>query len=280
MKSPLFLLTALATAALLPACGRQARTDSANDAPAMRSESICFDAFEYQVSNELTGSADDYFRESDLVYTDSISLVFPVRIGDKGLDMLRDSIIRLAFDTIGCSIDSIISNYVCNDVRQFSYPTRRVAPVDIFGADGYELISGSVVNYNPSLLVYEVANSSYSPGAAHGITTRNYLNYDISAGRLINGSFMFAPGKRAELAQLIARRAAEMTQVIGPTQIESLPEHDNFYINPEGEIVFVYQPYEVASYAQGLISINFFPSELADYLTTEALKYFALNDLN
>ena len=246
----------------------------------MRSESICFDAFEYQVSNELTGSADDYFRESDLVYTDSISLVFPVRIGDKGLDMLRDSIIRLAFDTIGCSIDSIISNYVCNDVRQFSYPTRRVAPVDIFGADGYELISGSVVNYNPSLLVYEVANSSYSPGAAHGITTRNYLNYDISAGRLINGSFMFAPGKRAELAQLIARRAAEMTQVIGPTQIESLPEHDNFYINPEGEIVFVYQPYEVASYAQGLISINFFPSELADYLTTEALKYFALDDLN
>ena len=112
MKSPLFLLTALATAALLPACGRQARTDSANDAPAMRSESICFDAFEYQVSNELTGSADDYFRESDLVYTDSISLVFPVRIGDKGLDMLRDSIIRLAFDTIGCSIDSIISNYL------------------------------------------------------------------------------------------------------------------------------------------------------------------------
>lgn len=279
MKSSILLAASIIAAALFTACSSQEKTD-ANDAPSLQTVSVSFDAINYQVSHELTGSADDYFRDADIVYTDSVSLVLPMKMADNDLATLRDSIISLAFDTTGTDIDKIISDYVSRDAKQFSFPTKQVAPVDIYSADGFEMIAGSVVNYNPSLLVYEVANSSYSPGAAHGITSRFYINYDLIGDRLLNGKFMFAEAKRGELAKAIAARANEMTEIIGPTEIDSLPDRDNFYINPEGEIVFVFQPYEVASYAQGLISINLYPAELADYLTPEAQKYFHLDDLN
>lgn len=48
---------------------------------------------------------------------------------------------------------------------------------------------------------------------------------------------------------------------------------------PGGEIVFVYQPYEVASYAQGKIRVSFYPYELVDYMTPFAVNYFKLSDI-
>lgn len=283
MKSPYLLLTALIlTAASFSACDKQADNNNDNDkyAAVRHSESLDFDAIEFQSSYRLLKSADDYFRDSDLVYTDSVSLVLPNDKPGRDLSQLRDSILSLAFGAYSPNTDSLIVAFVDSDVRQFSYSAEAVPAVGVDSADGYQLISGSIVNYNPSLLVYEVANSTYSPGTVHGVTSRNYINYDIKANRILDGSLMFAADRRAELAVLLNRRAAEMSDVIGPTQIDSLPEGDNYYINPEGEIVFVYQPYEVASYAQGLISISFYPVELAEYLTPEAIKYFSLDDMN
>ena len=42
-----------------------------------------------------------------------------------------------------------------------------------------------------------------------------------------------------------------MEASIGSTDITEIPCGGNFYLTPDGEIVFSYQPYEVASYAQG-----------------------------
>lgn len=282
MKSPFILLTALLlTAASFQACDRQTCNNNDNGKSAVRhTESIDFDAIEYQASYRLLKSADDYFRDSDLVYTDSISLVIPRDKPGRELAQLRDSILSMAFGSYSHNIDSLITAFVADDARQFSYSTEAVPSVGIDSADGYQWVSGSIVNYNPSLLVYEVANSTYSPGAAHGVTSRNYINYDLVKNRILNGNLMFASDKRVALAAMINRRAAEMADVIGPTQIDALPENDNYYIDPEGEIVFVYQPYEVASYAQGLISISFYPVELAEYLTPEAMQYFSLDDMN
>lgn len=272
------MAAALAAAAFISCSQSSEKTDSEQSA-INRRESIRFSAIQLQTSNRLVGSADDYFRDNDIIYTDSISLVMPDTLPGIDLSSLRDSIIRMAFDTTGTDINHIISDFVSRDAQQFSYPTETVEATDINSADGFDLIVGSVINYNPSLLVYEVANSSYMPVAAHGITTRNYINFDLVDGRMLDGAFMFDSAKRKELAGVIAARAREMTEIIGPTEIDSLPDNDNFYISPEGEITFVYQPYEVASYAQGLISISFYPAELADYLTPGAMKYFHLDDL-
>ena len=43
--------------------------------------------------------------------------------------------------------------------------------------------------------------------------------------------------------------------------------------------MFVYKPYEIASFAQGIISIPFYPYELVDYMTAESIDLFNLVDL-
>ena len=70
-----------------------------------------------------------------------------------------------------------------------------------------------------------------------------------------------------------------MADKIVTTTITDLPCDNNFYISSEGEIVFSYQPYEVASYAQGIIDIPFYPYELVSYMTPYAINFFGLTDL-
>ena len=82
-----------------------------------------------------------------------------------------------------------------------------------------------------------------------------------------------------DLPALIARRAIEQEATFGPTKISSLPANDNFYISADGEIVFAYQPYEIASYAQGFINVPFFPYELAEHMTPAGLAIFGLDSI-
>jgi hypothetical protein len=81
------------------------------------------------------------------------------------------------------------------------------------------------------------------------------------------------------LPERIAEQAEAMSDMIGPTTVGDLPADGNFYISSEGEIVFAYQPYEVASYAQGPINIPFYSYELIDYMTDEGIALFHLEDL-
>ena len=75
---------------------------------------------------------------------------------------------------------------------------------------------------------------------------------------------------------MLRQRATQLAPAIGPTDIQSLPSMGNFYISLDDALVFVYQPYEVASYAQGSIAISFYPYQLTELLTPLGLKIFHL----
>lgn len=117
------------------------------------------------------------------------------------------------------------------------------------------------------------------PRAAHGMTVKHYINYLTDSGKIITLNDIFTPAGIADLPAIIAKRAADRVAILGPTEVDSLPANGNFYISPSREIVFSYQPYEVASFAQGFINIAFYPYELVSYMTPEAIKYFGLTDM-
>jgi hypothetical protein len=96
---------------------------------------------------------------------------------------------------------------------------------------------------------------------------------------LLSARDIFRPETTDSLVATIQTQADALEQVIGPTTITALPANDNFMLAPGGEIVFVYQPYEVASYAQGKIRVSFYPYELVDYMTPFAVNYFKLSDI-
>lgn len=130
---------------------------------------------------------------------------------------------------------------------------------------------------------YRLLNSAREFGADGDITYADsvclLMPVRIAGSRVLSARDIFRPETTDSLVATIQTQADALEQVIGPTTITALPANDNFMLAPGGEIVFVYQPYEVASYAQGKIRVSFYPYELVDYMTPFAVNYFKLSDI-
>lgn len=235
-----------------------------------------FRVAEHGSAFRLLNSASEFGIGEDVVVADSVSFILPSHIYGADINPLLDSIMSLAFDSVGADFDAVMRGHVLSTAGQLGYA---VEPVDTNAADGFNTIVGSVVNMTPELLVYSVRTDEYKPRAANGMSTEYYINYDMARGRVLTFDSLFEPSRQQDLVAAIQSQADAIEQVIGPTTITELPYRSNFMLSPSGEIVFVYQPMEVASHAQSFIRIPFYTYELAEYMTPFAKEYFKLNDL-
>ena len=228
----------------------------------------------------LKGSAKALDHRDDLIFVDSVSLLMPSLVENKDVRYIQDAILKAAFDSTAVDHASLIEDYFEKNAREIGFEAvPSDSSLNYIQADGYEMIRGYVINLTPGLMVYCVSNYNMMPIAAHGMQTRSYINYSIDTNKVISLSDLFTPEGLSALPSLIAKRAEDNVAVNGPTEITALPANGNFYLSPAGEIVFAYQPYEVASYAQGFINIAFYPYELINYLTPSAVSYFGLSDI-
>lgn len=229
----------------------------------------------------LTDSFSEIEGDREMMFLDSVSMVIPTMIGRNDIRPLQDSIFMTAFDTIGTDYHAVIKSYFMKTVDQSGYayqPTDKKVPFS--QTDGCEIVKGNVVNLSSQWFVYCVSHESMVPRAAHGMRINEYINYRINDGHVITLTDLFTEEGLKQLPELIAERADNNRALYGPTEIASLPANNNFYISSDEEIVFSYQPYEVASYAQGFINIAFYPYELVSYMTPQAIAMFNLSDLS
>ncbi|MDE6702366.1 MAG: RsiV family protein [Muribaculaceae bacterium] len=241
---------------------------------------ISFATISESKTYSLIGSAESFGCEDNLLFVDSVSLLIPTFAGKSDIRPLQDSIFKAAFDSTDVDHRSLIDGYF-NKVNMelgFAIETEDTL-INYIQADGFEVIRGSIINLTPRLMVYCITNENMMPLAAHGMQTKRYINYDIDRAMVINLTDLFTDGGIAALPRLIAERAADRVSLFGPTEVNGLPSNSNFFISPAGEIVFAYQPYEIASYAQGFINVAFFPYELINYMTQEAIIFFGLTDI-
>ncbi|AHJ98668.1 DUF3298 and DUF4163 domain-containing protein [Hymenobacter swuensis] len=97
-------------------------------------------------------------------------------------------------------------------------------------------------------------------GGAHGIYGTYVRSYDTRTGRALGYNDIFKPGTRPQLEGILGRYARpalglkDGASMAGKLFKNSLPATRNVYLT-SGGAVFVYLPYEVASYAQGEISV-------------------------
>lgn len=273
MKVTLLLFgTAMAATAVLAiaSCSNESKPSAHN--------TIEFTEITSSVRYKLDETAKLFNTDEDIMFRDSVDILFPDKLLGKPTDALRDSILVNAFDTIA-SPDEAIKAFFHNGVNELGY-SFSVAPDSIPGndIDGLGILNGYVFNMNSRILTYCISRYTYYPGAAHGITNTSYITYLLKEGRVLTLRQLFTPEGLQALPAIIDARAKQLKAAIGPTdKITSLPSNDNYYINVNDAITFVYQPYEVASYAQGSIQISFYPTELTEYLSPEALEYFQLN---
>lgn len=229
----------------------------------------------------LKGSASQSDNDSDMIYSDSVSLLMPQVLGSCDVTELRDSILSIALDIKGKPVDKAVEQWVADMAKAQEFTPEKLNDNFSVGANGVDIVSGYVANLNPKSLVYAIYYEGYTPGANHGIYGRRYINYSLEGkGTIITLEKLFTPEGLKELPVRIAKQAATMADNIGQTEINALPSDGNFYLSSEDEIVFSYQPYEAASYAQGIINIPFYPYELAEYMTPYGIQLFDLQDLS
>lgn len=233
------------------------------------SNSICFEIRTGSATFRLANSAADFGQDSDLTYFDSVNLVMPTAIYEHDISALRDTILNVAFDTIAPDFDDAMSTYFIASAGEAGYTpsaTSNAGNLKML-SDGMTIVDGKVFSMTDRILTYRVSNYTYPPRAAHGITENSYITYDMKRGNIITLASVFTADGLTTLPAVIAKRAKQMRAQLGETSITTLPMSGNFCIDIDGNLSFIYAPFEVASYAQGEISVSFYPYELSDYLT-------------
>lgn len=271
------LLIVPAAAMLLAACTGEKETENT--------------AITFRYVNEaqvfvLENSASVYECDSDLRVACRANLILPERFLDKNIGPLIDSIEVAAFDSIGglaavqSTFRAAASEFGFNAVPEVLTTPERdslaVIPLGMTDYDGFYTVSGTVATMTPTVISYRIETSGYAPRAAHGDYSVKYVNYDVESGRVVTLDNIFTPEGLRALPAKIARRASLMSGVIGETSVNALPADGVFWITPAGNIEFIYQPYEVASYAQGIIRVPFEPYSLIDYMTDFGKTVFDL----
>lgn len=114
---------------------------------------------------------------------------------------------------------------------------------------------------NDAILCYETFVESYT-GGAHGGNSLWYECFDLATGQLYDLGYLFEGEWGPAMRELIHAR---LTALEPGTFIESadmLPVANSTLITERG-IVIVYQPYAVASFAAGIISLALTDEEIA-----------------
>lgn len=195
--------------------------------------------------------------------------IFPIRLNDIDLKPLQNAILSAAYGTQDCTIAQAIQYLSTHSAlaEEGDTLTRASLPLqrDSAGSEQYSVIS--VQTMTNSVMSFAIYQYVYPYGAAHGMQGTSYVNYYIPGEQLLTADNLFESSNRADIINTIRAAAkdqyASVDTMVDPEEIES---YENFYVCP-ANITFVYEPYEIAPYAAGQVSVTVAPYQLYDYLT-------------
>lgn len=209
-------------------------------------ESISFEMYNYDVIAEITDS-DSMINGADGGKYVRIQGegVLPKGNG-KGLGELRDSLLRLThveFADDSRPIPSLKADLQLTDLRADT--TEACSFVS-------NMLSASLVS--PRVMVFENQRESYICQAAHGIQSVQYVNYDIEKGRMLSLSMLMKEGYQRPLTEMIRKavKAENLPLMVEENEIE-IP--DRYSVTSTG-LQFSFEPYEIAPYSEGIITVS------------------------
>lgn len=127
----------------------------------------------------------------------------------------------------------------------------------------YEIEGCPIDNDNDSILSYQTSIDCYL-GGAHGNYVVNYYNFSVKTGKLLNINDIIPADKQAQVLKDMekqlckdwdAKDIAELQENTGITMLGDLFLTNNFILKRDS-ILFLFNQYEIAPYAAGLISVT------------------------
>ena len=136
----------------------------------------------------------------------------------------------------------------------------------------YYRTSGGFGEEFMNLLTYQVLSESYT-GGAHGMYYSIPYIIDMTTGEIVTENDLFLPGYVAPVTGLIK---AKIKHEQGGDSFEGMFQegmvpNGKCGVSIEG-VTWFYQPYEVASYAEGIIKVTISWTDLKPYLNPEYIK--------
>lgn len=136
----------------------------------------------------------------------------------------------------------------------------------------WEIINTGTIGMNrDGLLVYRSDSYGYT-GGAHGMGISRFLVFDSRRMKKLGLEDIFIPGYDDELSKLLEQKY-RIQYFVGPEQSmleaglfqDSIPPSNNFFLT-ENSIGFYYNPYKIAPYSMGGITISLTYEEMGSIL--------------
>ncbi len=126
------------------------------------------------------------------------------------------------------------------------------------------------VEYNDNNLLVVSDNVYLYLGGAHGMNNISYYNIDLKTGKLLKLPDIIKDTNA--LKKLIYNQLEEQNRFLFVTG-DNLPLPSNFYISGKN-LMLIYNPYEIAPYSEGQITVEFSFKDLKDIIDSGFIKTY------
>ena len=204
-------------------------------------------------------------EERDTLYFDNTFTAFwPEVINGKPCTELQQALFRAMTDSAELNQLDKVLDFLLNPSSYTEYDRKQLVPTKTVKDDENKLSTSEVKvrmqSMDERLLTYHLGTYSYMAGGVHGIYGNNFVTYDLKTEKAIGLSDIIADTTLLRTATLKAIKQAydyNKDDLILPDN-GLLPLPRDFYF--DGSVLHVvYQVYEIASYAQGMIDAPIYP---------------------
>lgn len=188
------------------------------------------------------------------------------------------------------TVDGMANSYLRAYIMQYLQEGKEA--IDSYGEDmnaaatwmNYEeLAEGTVAFQEGNYLSYQFKVFSYM-GGAHGNTTTVNRVFDLNSQQVITLSNLFSVDNLAEVGVLLRQALAVLNECETVEQLaqagiffsaNDIEPTDNFMLDGKG-LTWIYDPYEIAPYAYGPVTVSLTWQQLVDLIDPESsVKAFA-----
>lgn len=186
------------------------------------------------------------------------------------LDSIRNTIVSnlFGYKYISYSNDSIVSLFVKDltlEYKQANEPMlEQLDSTALYSFNNEHILEGFSLLNDEHIYSYGI-NRYVFMGGAHGLSNRNYFNFNLTTGKLISETDLFNDDYRKKLIEIIKTRIVEQSNEDPDAKtiinledtdywVEAIKPNNNFYITDES-INYVFNPYEIAPYYMGITEV-------------------------
>ena len=260
MEKTLFLALVAALMTTIAAC-ENPNGNSASPKQQPMDSSLC------QFSNFKVEKMFSYYDEEDrdtLYFDNTFTAFWPEIINGKPCTELQQALFRAMTDSAELNQLDKVTNFLLDPSNYTEFESDRLVPVKSVKDEENKLSTSEVKvnmeNMTDRLLTYHLGTYSYMAGGAHGIYAHNYVTYDLKTEKAVALEDVIADTTLLRTAILKSIKQTydyDKDDLFFPDN-GLLPLPRDFHIQDQ-VLHVVYQVYEIASYAQGLIDAPIYP---------------------